>query len=856
MTARRSQFKFRKSIIAQLVGKIFVGGMVLGAAMPASALNCTWNPATGNWGTSCNWTCAAVPGAADSATIAVTKTVTIDTGQSILNLTNAGSVNIDQFGLNLVGGGSTINTGTINVGGAITANLGVSAGHNINNTGGVISVADGSVINQFGSSISGGTINTTGTGKLQAFNNGSNFLSGVTLNGTLDLATGTGIERVNGGLTLGGPGNINMAAGSILSFEGTQTIGGNGAVNFGATASTIQLNGAGTTTIGANVAIQRQNGNIGGGQTFIGGANTLVNNGTIAANVSGGTINLTGTGGAGVTNNNTMEARNGATLNIQNVGVTQGGSGQINALTGSVVQQTSATITGGTINTSGTGVFRASNSGSNILTGVTLAGVLDLATAVGIERVVGGLTLNSGTININNNSVLALNANQTIGGTGTIVFGNTGANNRITLEATGGAGPVTLGANIVIRGENGTIGAGQIIAGGFVNLINNGRISADVAGGTINLASAAGGNTTNNGILEAQNGGTLLLSSNIIGNPGGQVVAGAGSAVVQNSVTISGTLNTSGSGVFRTTNSASNILDGVTLNGNLDMTTASIERVVNGLTLNGNININNNSILALNANVSITNASPDAFTEALKVQAGAAPSGFTLGANPANIAAQGTGTLQVNLNTGTAGTFGGNLTLNHISTGEGTTGAPDIGVGSSNVTLNGKVYTVAAATVQPSVNFGIVHVGDVVAAQGVSVQNSAPATALNDTLRASIGGATGPFTSNNAAVAGLVAGAAANTTALTVGLNTNTAGVFNGGTATVGLRSQNPDMADAVLDSQNVTLNAQVNNYANALFDKVSGAGSLSRSGSVFTLNFGTVARGSACTASNYLDTL
>ena len=268
--------------------------------------------------------------------------------------------------------------------------------------------------------------------------------------------------------------------------------------------------------------------------------------------------------------------------------------------------------------------------------------------------------------------------------------------------------------------------------------------------------------------------------------------------------------------------------------------TGAVYRTANAQNVTPSVTLASRVGGAASGNVSITNQSPDVFTEALKVQADAAPGGFNVGPNPANIAAQGTGALQVNLNTGTAGTFSGNLTLNHISTGAGTTNAADIGVGSSNVALTGKVYTAATATVQPSVNFGIVHVGDVVTAQGVAVQNNAPVTALNDTLRAQIGGAAGPFTSNNGAVAGLAAGAAANTTALTVGLNTATAGVYNG-TATVALRSQNGDMADLVLTPQNVALNGQVNKYANADFHKLSGAGAITRSGNIFTLDFGTV---------------
>ncbi|MBK8890001.1 MAG: choice-of-anchor D domain-containing protein [Dechloromonas sp.] len=244
-------------------------------------------------------------------------------------------------------------------------------------------------------------------------------------------------------------------------------------------------------------------------------------------------------------------------------------------------------------------------------------------------------------------------------------------------------------------------------------------------------------------------------------------------------------------------------------------------------------------------NVSITNQSPDIYTEALKVVAGAAPSSlFNIGSNPANIAAQGTGTLQVSLNTATAGSSTGTLTLNNTSTGAGTTNAADVSVGTSNVTLTGKVYTAAQATVQPAVNFGIVHVNEVVAVRGVSVQNSAPVTALNDTLAASIGGATGSFSSNNGSVAGLAAGGPANTTALTVGVNTATAGIFNG-TANLALASQNPDMADLGLGSRSVALSAQVNKYANAEFGKVTGAGALTRNGSVFTLNFGTWVQGS-----------
>ena len=203
------------------------------AATPASAASCTWNTTNGNWAAIVNWTAcvtgngnpAGAPGAADSASIGAPGVVTINTGQSVLNLNNAGRINIDAFGLNLVGGGSTANTGFINVGGASTANVGVSAGHNINNTGGVINVAAGSVVNQFGSRITGGTINTTGTGALVAFSNGSNFLSNVTLDGRLDMATiANSRQRIVNGATING--TVNVSNGGILSFDSSLSPGG------------------------------------------------------------------------------------------------------------------------------------------------------------------------------------------------------------------------------------------------------------------------------------------------------------------------------------------------------------------------------------------------------------------------------------------------------------------------------------------------------------------------------------------------------------------------------------------------------------------------------------------------------
>ncbi|MCM8613460.1 choice-of-anchor D domain-containing protein [Accumulibacter sp.] len=612
MASKAPRFVIKRSLLAILLAF---------PAQQALAANCTWNPATGNWATAGNWNCGIVPGAADNATIALGKTVTVNTAQSILNLGNAGSVSLDAFLLTLAGGGGTTNTGTINVGaGAIPNNaaLQVAGGHNINNTGGVINVSADSVINQFGSTITGGTINTTGSGKLVAFNSGSNVLSGVTLNGTLDLASGTGVESVVNGLTLNG--TINIGNNSIFAPQGNQTIGGTGTINFLDASGNNRFNvEAGNLTLASGITVRGGNGSI-GQQALVGGAATLTNQGTISADVNARTISM-GVNGL-VTNQGTLRAQNGGALQLNTGGGYDNSAGVILADTGSTVSMNGATITGGQLNSNGTGRIVANASGANFLQGVTLNGVLDMATAQGVARVSsGGMVLN-GTINIGANSVLAPQGNQTISGNGTIVFADGNGSNRLNVEA----GNLVIDGGVTVRGEKGIIGQ-QAFVGGAATLTNNGTIQADVLGGAITLA--VNGSTTNNGTLAALNGGTLNLDSSVVGNTGSQILAGAGSVVNQNGVTISGIVNTTGSGSFRANASGLNFLDAVTFSGTLDLAAAQgVERLANGLTLNnGTINIGANSVLAPQGNQTISGSGTIVFTDGsgsnrLNVEAG------------------------------------------------------------------------------------------------------------------------------------------------------------------------------------------------------------------------------------------
>ncbi len=247
------------------------------------------------------------------------------------------------------------------------------------------------------------------------------------------------------------------------------------------------------------------------------------------------------------------------------------------------------------------------------------------------------------------------------------------------------------------------------------------------------------------------------------------------------------------------------------------------------------------------ANVSVTNTSPDSFTEALKASFGTAPTGFTntgsIGGS--GLTAQGTdaSSLAVGLaSTKTSGITTGLATVTFVSTGAGTDNAADISDGSANVSLTGKVYQTAVASVTPSVGFGIVHVGDTATPQTVTVSNTASG-ALVDSIVGTMNVSPSPFSVVGGGSLGSGVAAGGNSgSALKVGLNTATAGVYTG-SANLSLSSHDSDLGDKALTTSPVALSATVNNYAAV---GLAGAtkGTLTGGGSAYTLNLGTLTKG------------
>ena len=245
--------------------------------------------------------------------------------------------------------------------------------------------------------------------------------------------------------------------------------------------------------------------------------------------------------------------------------------------------------------------------------------------------------------------------------------------------------------------------------------------------------------------------------------------------------------------------------------------------------------------------IGVSNNAPDLFTERLNASIASTPAGFAGSGSVTGLAPNTSSTaLGVGLLTTTAGTYSGNASVALVSSGAGTTSAPDQSLGSSSVALTGRVYAPAVAQINtPTVNFGIVRVGDVVGARTVSVGNAANG-ALTDTLGATLSGGASPFTAAGN-FSGLVAGTT-NASSLTVQLATTTAGQFSSN-ANLAFISHNGDLSDLTLGAGSVSLLAQVNNVAVAALSKTGGSGSFGSSGLSFTLNFGTVDQGSSAAA-------
>ena len=319
-------------------------------------------------------------------------TITSASGQTLTiqgsNWVNAGTITANGAIVDLEGSFTTAALGNFTaVGGAVNL-MGT-----LNNAGATLALSP--VIGAWrllGATIAGGTITSSGGSVLALTDSGGNLTGGVTiaagatLDGTQDFNGAQDYVDTTAGLVLDGAADLGSVSGSIygylylegsqpvLSGTGTVVFGGNGAYNAVGLVS-------GTLTIGSGITVRGQNGNVGYSPAIGGSPSNIavVNQGTIQADVRGGTITVEGSAAA-----------------FLNSGTVNAGLGAINISTGNVGTVNSGTLSAGPTGTLAiTGPYTQSAAGSlNEVLGGSTTGLYGKTSISGTASLNGSLDVN------------------------------------------------------------------------------------------------------------------------------------------------------------------------------------------------------------------------------------------------------------------------------------------------------------------------------------------------------------------------------------------------------------------------------------------------------------------------------
>lgn len=381
-----------------------------------------------------------------------------------------------------------------------------------------------------GSAIDNGTLATSGSGVFRTGTGGTSLLSGVALNGTLQIDPGGIIAVDPDGLVNNGLVHINRIGSSVdaaITFENA-SVSGTGEIRMSTSNENSQIN----TAPGATVVF-------GAGQLIrgVGEINAaLTNNGEIradiTASVSGNTLELQT---EDMVNNADMVAASSTTLLVQGITLDQTAGGTLLADGGTVELNGGSTILGGSLGSANGGVWDTGSGGFNV-DGTLLSGdgVINAGDSLNIA---GNTLLNNASIVLNPfasslDSFVVLTEDTELVGSGTISLRSAGANSQIA------AAPNTTPT--VTNGTGHTInGFGQISVP-FVNegVVRPGYPAVGTLGTTDDFTQSAGGTfeaviagNGSNGRLAvggvANLGGTLdvqLASSQMLANNANHVI--------------------------------------------------------------------------------------------------------------------------------------------------------------------------------------------------------------------------------------------------------------------------------------------------------------------------------------------
>ena len=710
-----------------------------------------------------------------TSSVAVTPTVTVTTG----TLDGTGTINTAIVGdgtggivTNGNGGtaGLTVGALTFNGAGTITANVSSPSNPGIATTtlttgavnpGGIVMVnasntvwTNGQVYNliSYGSlngpgfsSFVKGTIANLGTRQSAMFTNPTGFIA-IDIEG--DLPDWTGAQNGNWTTTpIGGASNWKLqTAGTPTDFITGDTVLFDDSVSTGTTAINISdanvnptsvtfnnsaknytLSSTGSFGISSGLVLKNGSGSVtintantyAGGTTLNAGTLNLNNSsaiGTGTLTITGGTIDSTLSGGVTLSTNNPQS---------WNGDFTFGGANPLNLGTGAVTLGGNRTIT--------------LNGSSALTVGGPIGGAFSLA-ATGTGTLVlsgantfsGGVTLNSGVLNINNASAIGTGALTIAGGTidssvsGGATLTTNNAQNWNGDFTFGGSNALNLGTGAVTLGGNRTItlnGSAAVTVGGVIS----GAFSLTTTGtGTLRLNGAntySGGTTITSGTLIAGNALALSATTNSLTVNGGALDLNA------NSVTV-GSL--SGSGGTITDNNGGGGVSTLTINQTVD--TAFSGSIQNGTSRNvalvktgaGGLTLgSSNTVGGFQANGGTTDITGTLSSVGGAFYVGNGANGTLRIENGATVDANVAGQDNVVLGrlgaTGTVIQNGGNFNVTNnglfVAAGGGTTGIYNLNGGTFNMS-NGSLFiggfsgtgtmTVAGGTLT---NAGLVDVG-------------------------------------------------------------------------------------------------------------------------------------------------
>jgi hypothetical protein len=481
-------------------------------------------------------------------------------------ITFGGSIGIQNEGgtIEALSGGTilfeTDGTGSVsNDGGTIEAS---GAGSSVtfdsslngaqNDDGGVIEALNGGIVTIDGFEGGNGLANSDGL--IEASGAGSKVeLAGATvMDGTLETGSGGIIENVSGTSTLNG---VAIAGGSLVQSDngtvidltgattlsgGTVTFRGDGVFEFGGNGASIVGPSQGSATLVNHSTIEGA-GTIGNGD---GGAVLSLNNsGTIEA--AGGTLVInTGTRNQSTTiNTGTLEASGTSAMleiSFTNLLNTAGIIAAFNAAaalsaqasTPSQVDLLGATITNGTLETTNQGTIET----------ITDNGAASTSTFINVTNeayvyVTGDTTLVLSDTITNTGGTIALDT----GGAATLEISGVTSINGGAVELNGGSDSiVAVQSNAMLSNAAMIEGAGDIGSGSSSLTLTNqssGTIDANISGEQLTINT--GSNTvTNLGLMEATNGGKLVIDSNLSNSSITSTVSASGGTVTFNDVTI------------------------------------------------------------------------------------------------------------------------------------------------------------------------------------------------------------------------------------------------------------------------------------------------------------------------------